>query len=95
MIKQFFESFKYKNVDEILAEREKRNIDIMAVTNDNFKQNCMFYLPPLKNDEKATALAKAFIDLGADAAFVDSLQQTALFYAARDGMKDLCELFMN
>jgi len=33
----------------------------------------MFYLPPLKNDEKATALAKAFIDLGADAAFVDSL----------------------
>lgn len=94
MIKQFFESFKNLGIDEILAERERRNIDLTSITTDNFKQNCLFYLPPLKNDDKAAALAKAFIDLGANASFVDGLSQTALFYAARDGMYKLCDLLI-
>eukprot|EP00826_Nyctotherus_ovalis_P029415 TRINITY_DN2323_c0_g1_i6.p1 TRINITY_DN2323_c0_g1~~TRINITY_DN2323_c0_g1_i6.p1 ORF type:complete len:273 (+),score=79.25 TRINITY_DN2323_c0_g1_i6:521-1339(+) len=40
-------------------------------------------------------MAKRLIELGADVNNEDAIGQTALFYSAREGHKDLCELLIN
>ena len=55
----------------------------------------MFSAVQVKDDKQAIEMTKYLIEVGkCDPKRIDSLNQTCLFYVARDGINELAQLFL-
>ena len=60
--KNFFETIKRGDIDAVMNEREKYNIDIKSITDENqYKQNPLFAASQIKDEQTAIKLIEIFI----------------------------------
>jgi ankyrin repeat protein len=61
---------------------------------DNLNHNAIFYATQAKDEQKALQLVEWLIEMGVNASVIDSLNQSPLFYACRDGKSNLIDIFV-
>ena len=85
--KQIFDKVKKGEVDEVIRIIRESNIDVTQIQDEakNFNQSPMFAASVISDKEVAFKMIKVLIDLGISPLKEDSLKQTPLFYAAREG----------
>ena len=62
---------------------------------NNCKQTPMFFAAVVKDAQAAFQMLEAMGKAGCNLAYKDTLQQTALYYLARDGKLDCIKLFVS
>lgn len=93
--KDFFELIKKGDLDQVILEREKLALDLtQLVDENNQRQNVMFSASQVKDDEMALRLVRYFHELGVSCNQPDSLNQTALYFASREGLNNTIEYFV-
>jgi ankyrin repeat protein len=96
LLKNFFDIIKRGDIDQVLAERNKLGIDLANLVDEaNYKQNCIFYATVIKDENAAIEMAKIFVGMGVKPNQTDTLNQTPLYYAARDGHVKMMEFLIN
>jgi ankyrin repeat protein len=85
LIKTLFDAIKKGELELVKAESERAGINIGELFDENYKHNGIFYATLIKDDNQCMKMVDYLINSGADPAVVDSLSQTALFYASREG----------
>ncbi len=88
---------KKGEVEEVIRMIKESNIDVKTLIEEpkNFSQNPIFSACIVADHEKAFRMVKALSDLGCDPRFNDSLKQTPLFYASRDGNNQIINFIVN
>jgi len=75
-----------------LQERHQAIYDISQLLDEaNYKQTPMFSTSQIKSDDQAVRMAKVLRELGVKPEQPDNLNQTALYYASRDGKLHLLD----
>lgn len=71
-------------------------LDCATLQNDviNFHQTPLFEAAAIKDEDKALRLAQFFIEQGVDPKKEDKLNQIPLYYAVREGHRQLIELLL-
>ena len=95
--KQVFEKVKKGEIDEVVRLVRENNLDINQVRDEqkNFYQSPMFAATVLSDKEQAFKMMQMLVNLGLNPLNEDSLKQTPLFYACRDGFNQAIEWFCN
>lgn len=79
----------------MLAERNKIGIDVSTLVDEaNFKQNPIFSAAVIKDENAAIEMAKILTEMGVKPNMPDSLNQTALYYASREGKLNLIDFLV-
>jgi len=60
----------------------------------NFKQNPIFSATVIRDENKAVEMAKILTDMGVKPCTPDTLNQTPLYYSAREGKNNLVEFLV-
>ncbi len=68
---------------------------LAVIADEQHKQNAVFYATLIKDDGQATRMIDYLLMQGVQACALDHLNQTALFYAAREGKSGLVDQLMN
>ena len=91
MHSELFSLVKTGNVDQVLSHVRSSCIDVSQVIDEakNFYQTLVFSACTIKNADVALQMTKVLTELGANPAREDSLKQTPLFYASREGHIEL------
>ena len=85
-MRHFLDLVKDGNIDQIVNEKYVRGFDIGSLLDEsNFKQTPMFSTSLVRSDDLALRTARVLRDLGVKPDQADTLNQTALYYAAREG----------
>lgn len=87
-----FDKIKKGQVSDIVNMIRENCVDVSLLKDEqNFQQTAMFSACVIKDAESSLAMAKALFDLNVDPKQADSLNQTPLYYAVREGHKDLID----
>lgn len=83
---------KKGDIDQVVTEINRSGVDPSQLVDEpNFKQHLIFSATIIPDDALATKMADVLKNLGVNPAQADSLRQTPLYYAAREGKNQLCE----
>ena len=74
MIKNFFDTIKKGDIDQVLADRNKLGIDVATLFDEaNYKQNPIFSATVIKDENKALEMCKIFYEMGVKPSLPDLL----------------------
>ena len=81
---------------------DEYNIDVTKVVDDHYRHTCLYYAAVIKEDERysvnhknsAYNVLKMFIDRGVLATYTDVLDQTVLYYVARENKINCVEILV-
>ena len=86
LLKNFFETIKRGDIDQVLAERQKLGLDLATLVDEaNYKQNPIFYATVIRDENQALEMCRIFTEMGVRPNQNDTLNQTPLYYSSRDG----------
>lgn len=89
------EAVKTGDVDHFLNEASSIDFEIRDVIDvGQFKQNLVFSAITIQDEDKAIAMIKALVEKGVDLLARDTLNQTPLYYASRDGKTKLIQVLV-
>ena len=73
------------------------NIDVSTVVDEakNFSQTLIFTACVIRDSATSLKMIKVLVELGVDCKKEDTLKQTALFYASREGLTDVIDYLCN
>ena len=91
MHKQLFDKVRGGDVDDVVRMVREFNIDVSSVVGEakNFHQHLVFTACVIKDVETSLKMIKVLIELGVDPKKEDSLKQTPIFYASREGLNEV------
>ena len=92
--KEIFEIIKKGNIEEIITSIEQMGIDVTHIFEKDYKHNVIFKCLAITDEEAMLKLIQIFIDRGVPANYTDTLGQTALYYASRDGRNEVVKLLL-
>ena len=92
-IKEFMNIVRKGNLNEIIEYIEKYSLDVSKIVDDNFRHTPLYYSTLIKDEEQALKIMQYFIEKKVNPSYVDILNQTALFYAARENKAKCIDLF--
>lgn len=73
-MKNFFDTIKKGDIDQVLAERNKLGIDVSNLVDEaNFKQNPTFSVTVIKDENVSIEMARILIEMGVKPNMPDSL----------------------
>lgn len=85
-MRRFLELVKEGNIDQILQEHRVHGYDVGSLLDEaNYKQTPMFSTSLISSDDQAVRMARLLRELGVKPDQPDNLNQTALYYASREG----------
>jgi hypothetical protein len=101
LIKIFLNTVKEGDLQQIRREIEKYQFDVKMIKDSQYEQNALFYASLIKDDNEyylfiylsALNVMKFLVGLGVNPTQKDKIQQTSLYYTAREG-KYLCCKFL-
>ena len=95
--KTLFEKVKKGLLDEVRQLITESNVDVRCVIDEpkNFSQTLIFSACVVPDHQKAVAMVKMLTSMGVDGAKEDSLKQTPIFYASREGKNEVIEYLVN
>lgn len=88
--KALFDKVKRGEVEEVIRMVRESNIDCANLVDEtkNFSQTPIFSACIVPDKELAFKMIKVLVELGMDPIKEDSLKQTPIFYASREGNAD-------
>ena len=95
LAKDFLSVVKKGNLGEIVAFINQYNLDVTKIVDDNFRHTCLFYSALIKDNETALQAMKMFIERGVPVTYTDILNQTVLYYAAREGKINCVDMLIS
>jgi len=95
IMEQFLSVVEQGNLKEIIEYIHKYNIVVKKVIEPINSQTCLFYAAVIKLHEAALEVMKFLLDQGINANFTDKLNQTALYFSAREGNTPCIELLIS
>lgn len=93
---RWFELLRQGDIEQITNEFSHlpKSFLVNLVDNTSSRHTSVFYTVQLADELKGDALLELLLGYGADVTYKDSLQQSALFYAAKNGRRRQCELLL-
>jgi hypothetical protein len=93
---RWFELLRQGDLDAISIDLNNlpKAFLVNLVDNTSSRHTSIYYAVQLPDEAKGDALLSLLINCGADVTFKDSLQQAAIFYAAKNGHRKQCELLL-
>jgi ankyrin repeat protein len=89
------ELVKKGDIDQVLFERNRSGIDIGTLVDDaNFKQTPLFSAALVPDDSHSLQMARALKDMGVNPTQPDTLNQTTMYYASREGKNQLIDFLV-
>jgi len=85
LAKDFLAIVKKGNIEEIMNFINQYNLDVARIVDDNFRHTCLFYAALIKDPDVALKLMQTFVNYGVQPTYTDILNQTVLYYVAREG----------
>ena len=90
---------KKGDLDLVKAEVDRLNAAgyssiLPHLQDDKYNHNAIFYATQIKNEGQCMRMVDYLLSEGVDATVVDTLNQTALFYAWREGRKELMDILI-
>jgi len=95
LVKEFMNIVKKGNLNEIIEYIDKYSLDVSKIVDDNFRHTPLYYSTLIKDDDASLKVMNFFVDKKINPAYVDILNQTALFYAARENKINCFDIFLN
>ncbi len=94
--KSLFENTKKGNIEQVLKDTSRYNLQLSTLTDNdnNYGQNLMFRAAEIKNEEVAIDMINFLISKDVKPDPIDAINQTPLFYAAREGHNKVIDLFV-
>lgn len=83
------------NLSEILAYIGRHNLDVAKVTEGSFRHTCLYFAALIADPEAAFQVTKALVERGVPPGYTDVLNQTVLYYAAREGKVKCAEYLIS
>ena len=95
--KVIFDKVKRGEVDEVIRLVRDSSIDVKQVLDEpkNFSQTPIFHACIFPDKDHAFKMLKVLIELGMDPIKEDSLKQTPIFYASREGNSQAIDFLVN
>jgi len=76
----------------MIHEKERLSIDVANLVDEsNFNQNAAFSAAVIKSEDQSLKMLKVLQEMGVNCAKIDNLNQTPLYYAAREGNNKVIE----
>lgn len=75
----------------VQEEVEKKNLDVTQLVDDLYKQTAVFFATLSPTDARALEMIRWLVQQGLAANQIDTLNQTALYYASREGKAQTIE----
>jgi ankyrin repeat protein len=95
LVKVFIDLIKKGDIDAVVQERSRNGIDLGSLFDEaNFKQSLMFNVAHIPEDNQAVKMARVLKDMGVQTSQPDTLNQTPLYYAAREGKNQLIDFLI-
>jgi ankyrin repeat protein len=95
LVREFLTIVHQGNYQAIINFINKYNLDVKQILDGNFRHTCLYYAVLIQNPEVAYLVMKAFIEKGVPPAYTDILNQTVLYYAAREGKLKCAEYLIS
>ena len=101
--KAILETIKKGDIDGVRSEIEKYlssgdqgdiSSILQQIHDEKYHHNSIFYATLIKDEQQCMRMVEFLVHNGVDAATQDKLNQTALYYACRDGKFNLAELLV-
>lgn len=93
LVQLLIKTIKDGNIDQIRNYIDKYGLDVKIIKDTQLDQNCLFFCCLIKDDAVALEAIKLFVDLGVEPFQKDKINQTCLYYAARE-QKYECSKFL-
>eukprot|EP00831_Metopus_contortus_P049723 TRINITY_DN4130_c0_g1_i4.p1 TRINITY_DN4130_c0_g1~~TRINITY_DN4130_c0_g1_i4.p1 ORF type:complete len:467 (-),score=54.60 TRINITY_DN4130_c0_g1_i4:135-1535(-) len=90
----FLNIVKNGNLQEISMFISQYNLDVSKLVDNNFRHTCLFYAALIRDPNNSLSVMKFFIEKGVSAVYTDILNQTVLFYAAREGKVNCVDMLI-
>ena len=85
-VKKFLDIVKDGNIDQVIQEHKQHGYDMSQLLDEaNYKQTPIFSTALIKSDDQAVRMARVLREMGVRPDQPDNLNQTALYYACREG----------
>lgn len=91
-MKMIIDKVKLGDIVGVKQDLERFSIDPKQIFYDTYKQTPIFYATHIKDAQRCIEMTNFFIEAGVDPAYKDSLRQTAIYYAAKEGQFDMVRL---
>jgi hypothetical protein len=89
LTKDFMDKVMKGDIVQIRREQEKVGIPISYLIDEKSKHNAVFYATLIKDEQACLKVIDYLLSQGLDCTQTDELNQTALFYSAREGKVDV------
>ncbi|CDW71912.1 bromodomain containing protein [Stylonychia lemnae] len=91
-VKLLIELVKKGEIDQVMQEINRAGIEASNLVDEtNFKQTLVFSATLIPDDARSVQMVQVLKQLGVSPSQPDTLSQTALYYAAREGKNQLCD----
>jgi Bromodomain/Ankyrin repeats (3 copies) len=92
LVNQIIALIKRGDIDQVVAEIERSGVERSQLNDDaNFKQHLIFTCSVIPDDSLATKMGNVLKKMGINPGQVDTLSQTPLYYACREGKLQFTE----
>lgn len=94
-MKRFLDLVKEGNIDQVVQEHKTQGYDMTQLLDEaNYKQTPMFSTALIRSDDQAVRMARVLREMGVRTDQPDNLNQTALYYSAREGKLNLIDFLV-
>ena len=93
-MKSVIEKVKKGDIPGVQRDLNMFNIDPKLIFYDTYNQTPIFYCSLIKEEALCLKMANFFVSLGVSCPHKDTLKQTTLYYAAREGQVKLLDLLV-
>jgi len=93
--REFLTIVRQGNYQAITNFINKYNLDVKQILDGNFRHTCLYHAVLIPNPEVAYLVMRTFIEKGVPPAYTDILDQTVLYYAAREGKVKCAEYLIS
>jgi len=95
LTKEFFAVVKKGKLNEIKSMIDQYCLDVTKLVDDNFRHTSLFYAAIIPDPIDAIKVIEFFVDKGVPPVYTDILNQTVLYYTAREGKLDCCRFLID
>ena len=81
----FFDRVLTGDIEAVKKQENRIGLDVQYQIDGEFQQNANFFATQIGDEEKAIKMVRWLVSKGCKLALTDTLGQSCLFYAARDG----------
>lgn len=94
LVQMLIKTIKDGSIDQIKNYIERYGLDVKIIRDTQLDQNCLFFCTLIKDNDTALQALELFVERGVDPNQKDKINQTCLYYAARESKFSCCKFLL-